>query len=398
MTARRFAVVVFLVIAAGCSSKDSGPTGPTVKSGDLIISTLPNSAYILLDGSESPGSTGAVYTPVGYTGIASGSHTIHLSMAGYAETTLVVAVPSGGVFADTIPLRPLTGTPRSLAEVWPGRYLIPGPICGAPNGNLYATGKLQPYSTSVLSIVASDGTLISSTAFADPDMNPALDMDTDSQSRAYIASTYVPGRVYVHSSTGVQINTILQAPYNQPFNLLYGVAVGPGDTLHVLTSYAQQPVVEKYTLAGFAYRLPVPNAAGNQSVASLEVDASGTIYVVGNFSPGPNPGILRMDRSGTALGTWALPAHALTGFSPQIRLAADGSLFISYPATSYSSSDARRIQAPGIMRHISSTGAIIGEWGIENSTLLYMQRHGMDAAGNIYVPMHNGDRVWKFSF
>jgi hypothetical protein len=48
------------------------------------------------------------------------------------------------------------------------------------------------------------------------------------------------------------------------------------------------------------------------------------------------------------------------------------------------------------MEVFTPTGTRLAQWAIENTSTPYLDRHGVDAAGNAYVPLRNGRRVLRY--
>lgn len=373
---RHAALLLVSLVVVGCS-KGGSPTAPPSGPGSLLIQSVPGSATARLDGQGD-----AQYTPAQFDNLIAGAHTVTLSMEGYADTSLTLSVPAGGVAVDTVALRPLAGTPESITELWSGYFDYVGPVAVSPSGTFYVTAHVSQ--TDVLAVVNAAGVVLQQSVIPDPDANPAVDIALDSQGNAFVVPDHFGNTIYRFSSAGTFVSSFgRRNPAGS--NGIAGIAVGPGDTIHVSAGYGSAAVVEKYTSAGvFAYAFPT----GTASLGPIEVGADGAVFV----GVGPTPGVpqvTKFSRTGTPLLSWALPNWpiAMTR-GPGSTLIVSSLLGGGVPANT--------VRAPCRLERYSADGTLLGRWGTETRGLPYLDRHGVDAQGNIVLPLPNDRRVLRY--
>jgi hypothetical protein len=375
----RWILLLLAVLAFGCSEGDKS-TNPQPGSGSIWVKTAPGSASVSLDG------TATHYAPIQFDGVAAGSHTLSITLLGYADTTSVVSVTTNGTAIDSVVLRPLAGTPKTVQPVWTALYSLPGPMAVGPTGLIYLTANVNTINT--LLILSSAGALLHATAIPDQSGHPVRDIVVDSQGFAYVAPAGQGGYVYVFDSSGSLVRTLGEGQFGTEFPVFYGLAIGPGDTLHVATlDVTPMPIIEKYAShsAGAAFKYSF--LTGYSNSGPIEVDQSGNIYLVAGFG---TPQIVKMGRTGAITANWPTPAWVTS-----ITRAPDGFLYTASPITE-AEAISETFQAPGRIRKLSTSGTLQAEWAVENKSLEFVVRLGIDAAGDVYAPHYNDRRVLKF--
>lgn len=382
MSSKLLVALVVCAFVMGCSKKGGGPTNPgPTGPGSLRIVTIPGSATasVIVSGATATG-----YTPALFDGVDSGPAAVDLSMMGYADTVVVLTVPAGGTVVDTVRLRPLAGTPTVIEEVWEAFFAYVGPLGLGSNGNFYVTAQTSTFIT-VLAVLAPSGAILRQSLQPDPDANPAFDIALDSRNYAFVAGTSYGNDVSIFDADGLFVTSFSR---RQTFGSdgIAGIAIGAGDTVHVSARYGSVPVIEKYTNAG---SFVSAFETGSFGPGPVEVGTDGTIYVGSDFNSS-TPQIRKFGRTGTVIQTWSVggPPKAITR-GPGNTLYVTSLLGGDVPSNA--------VQAPSRMEIFNAEGMRLAQWGIENRSIAYLDRHAVSSTGTIYLPLRNDRRVLTFA-
>jgi hypothetical protein len=124
------------------------PSGQTVTTGALTVTSTPAGASIILDGTDRK-----LTTPATLTGVAAGSHTVLLRLTGYAEGRQNATVTAGRTSALQVALTKTLDTTPPPVE--PGTPVEPGPPPVTPPAQVETT--LRVTSTPGLAAIIVDG-------------------------------------------------------------------------------------------------------------------------------------------------------------------------------------------------------------------------------------------------
>jgi len=375
----RVAVFVMVPLLSGCGGGHHGPTAPPPPvNSRLVVRSHPEAATVAF-GAAGPRD----FTPVAMDTL-SGSYVVHLSLLGYADTT-VTAVVTASPETVTATLRPLPGTPTGSTS-WgihllsgtaiecmslglDGRvYVLLGNPGAAPGGN----GVIGYSQTGVQ--LSEIGYLSADEGYCAVAVNAAGD--------AFLAPRF-GGYVSELNPAGTLIGSYGASGTISTFHDLSGMFLDPaGDSLYVVGKAGLVSILrpsDGVLLDDFGADDTARGAALNTGPSAR--DAAGNFY----FAPAPGTAIVRTDRSGHTVASWPMPGPvvALTG-------APDGTLYAAAVAPTASLQFFPSEKAPGRILHLSGSGTVLGQWGTEHILAVGI---GVTANGDVFVADYYGGLV-----
>jgi PEGA domain len=348
MRLRVLGLSLLLLSASSCSKKQHNPTAPPgAVQGTLVITSFPQTASIVINGAP----TGR-FTPTRLD-TASSTYSIRLSMLGYADTTVTVALAASG--SDTVKanLRALPTTPAWFTT-WPVNH--PQSVGTDAVGNVYVANRDS------LFVFSRDGLLLRAWLMHDDPDHVYSGVVVDSHGAVFVAQSSTFVRKY--SSTGTFLLNL--SYYGNGGMFPFGIdAIAIDASDHVYVAIRQYGPSMQLFSAGGAYLSDNPCLPVDFGPVGVLAHGSADVLYAARVEGASSAVTTRLYALPCVSGTvqsWERPRGA-----GSLAVADNGDVFV----------DAGPVDADGprTIQRLSPAGVLLAEWAVE--------RYGLNSGGPI---------------